>query len=197
MKIFGSTVARLSDFSSDEAFFRALQRTQNEDLCWVSSEEAATIRVHIPSDSDNLFRLKIRFADMVRGCVFPYSLPDEDLNILAREVPVETLHRMAQITAYVQDFSTIDNLLYRLAFNTFCQCEDMVMDNLVFSELVQRYSQERERENTVSDQNLPPIHVDTIVKNQEIHFYDIVWQLGNNSNINRQSECHHRDHDEH
>lgn len=70
--IFNDPNPWLSDLQSDESFAAALKR-ENAYIHEFGSPESSLEKISIPNDPNNIFRLKIRFADMVRGCSVPAS----------------------------------------------------------------------------------------------------------------------------
>lgn len=155
----------------------------------------------IPTDPDNIFPLKIRFADMVRGCSVPES---SDLNEMHR-VDENTLRKLAQLGVIIDNQDELDLILYSLAIHTFLNGlrfgqYRFFYDNQRFREIQDDFQEKNEREKALaSSQELNSLpRINSPIAEQSFDWFGhIRFNLENSQRCNRQSECHHQEHDEH
>lgn len=197
--IFDSQNPWLDDLRSDESFIRTLQRECVE-IHEFDPPGLNLPRAVIPADPNNLFPLKIRFADMVRGCIVPQSL-----DIDWYEVDDHTLRQLALLAATIDHSDELESVLYNLALRVFWQWfkfgkYHFSFDNHKFNQLRDEFLENIEREKILEEQRIVQSipKVDSQIAEQSFDWWGHVRsKLEDSHRCNRGSECHHQDHDEH
>lgn len=198
--IFNSDNPWLEDFRSDEQFVSALKMASVDihDFDWPDAPKPRAI----PVDPRNIFTLKVRFADMVRGCSLPGSLAEIEAQLY--EVDSFTMERFVYLRAHLDDADEIGVVLFHLAFLVFMHGYkfwkyNFFFDNQKFSQLLEALRERQEREALESaDESKNVIVLDDSIGQQNFDWWwHIRFDLENSHACNRQSECHHHEHDEH
>ena len=137
----------MEGFQSDEQFVSTLKMASADvhDFDWPNAPKPRAI----PVDPRNIFALKVRFADMVRGCSLPGSLAEIEAQLY--EVDSFTLERFVYLRANLDDNDEIGVVLFHLAFLVFMHGYrfwkyNFFFDNQKFSELLEALRERQERE---------------------------------------------------